>query len=179
MSTLPPVRLKSQLYQNVTATVDKRAVTMKDGCKPPSSRKKRGRCQPVMSAARIRVDTSGERVLCSPGRANPRQPGSSPSGPSNGLTMRTANIRRKVVTEPKASDGTPAPAATLSPAVTRCTPSGSPMASAHQIHPTCQRIIRLPSSRSPARPWVRGDHDKGSDQRPGRQEGDRPDARSV
>jgi hypothetical protein len=30
------------------------------------------------------------------------------------------------------------------------------MASAHQIHPTCQRIIRLPSSRSPARPWVRG-----------------------
>jgi hypothetical protein len=155
MSTLPPVWLKSHVYQNVTAIVVKTAVTMKDGCKPPSSRKKSGTCQPVMSTARIMVVTSGERVVCSPGRANPRQPGSSPSGPSKGLTKRTANTTRKVVKELKASDGTPANGM-FSIIVTRWTPSGKPKATANQIHPTRQRIIREPSSRSPARPWVRG-----------------------
>src|SRR5918995_105706 len=76
-----------------------------DGCKRPSSRKRRGTCQTVTATPRIRVDTSGERVLCSPGRAKPRQPGSSPSAPSPGLTRRTAKTRRMVLTEPKASEG--------------------------------------------------------------------------
>jgi hypothetical protein len=61
-----------------------------------------------------------------------------------------------VVKELKVSDGTPAPAATLSPTVTRWTPSGTPMATTYQYHLTRQRIIREPSSRSPAQPWVRG-----------------------
>jgi hypothetical protein len=63
---------------------------------------------------------------------------------------------RKVVKEAKVSEGTPAPAATLSPTMARWTASGTPIASAHQIHPTRQRIIREPSSRSPERPWVMG-----------------------
>src|ERR687897_824707 len=112
MSTLPPVRLNNHVYQNVTARVPSRKPTMIDGCKPPSSRKRMGTCQPVTSAPRMRVDTSGERVLCSPGRATPRQPGSSPSAPSPGLIRRMANIMRTVVTEPiPASEGTLAPRA--------------------------------------------------------------------
>jgi hypothetical protein len=46
MNTLPPVWLNIHVYQNVTATVPR---------------------TPPTSTARIRVDTSGERVLCSPG----------------------------------------------------------------------------------------------------------------
>src|ERR671910_3683848 len=105
-----------------------------------------GTCQPVTSTSRIRVDISGERVLCSPGRANPRQPGSSPSAPSPGLTRRTANIRRTALTEPTpASEGTLAPRATLSPAVSPTTASGSAIATTYQYHLTRQRIIRKPS----------------------------------
>jgi hypothetical protein len=157
MSTLPPVWLKSHEYQNVTATVPRRKPTKKGGCKPPSSRKRMGTCQPVTSTPSIRVATSGERVLCSPGRANPRQPGSSPSAPSPGLTRRTANTIRTVVTELNwSSEGALAPRATLSPAVSRITPSGSPIAITYQYHLMRQRIIREPSSRSPAHPWVRG-----------------------
>src|SRR5918998_5287772 len=157
MSTLPPVRLNNHEYQNVTASVPRRKPTIIDGCKPPSSRKRMGTCQPVTSTPRMRVDTSGERPNpCSPGRAKPRQPGSSPSAPSPGFTRRTANTRRMVLTEPKASEGALAPSATLSPAVSRMTASGSPMAATYQYHLTRQRIIREPSSRSPAQPWVRG-----------------------
>jgi hypothetical protein len=63
---------------------------------------------------------------------------------------------RTVVKEPKASEGALAPRATLSPAVTTRTPSGSAMATTYQYHLTRQRIIRKPSSLSPATPWVRG-----------------------
>src|ERR671916_2547511 len=126
MSTLPPVRLNNHVYQNVTANDPRRKPTMIDGCKPPSSRKRMGTCQPVTSTPRMRVDTSGERVACNPGRANPRQPGSSPSAPSPGLIRRTAKTRRMVLTEPKASEGALAPRATLSPAVSATTPSGIP-----------------------------------------------------
>jgi hypothetical protein len=63
---------------------------------------------------------------------------------------------RKVVREVKLSEGTPAPAATLSPTTARCTASGTPMAAAYQYHLTRQRIIRNPSSLSPAQPWVMG-----------------------
>jgi hypothetical protein len=63
---------------------------------------------------------------------------------------------RKVVKEVKVSEGTPAPAATLSPTTARWTASGKPKAAAYQYHLTRQRIIREPSSRSPDRPWVRG-----------------------
>src|SRR5918999_12117 len=157
MSTLPPVRLNNHVYQNVTASDPRRKPTMIDGCKPPSSRKRRGTCQPVTSTPRMRVDTSGERPdPCSPGRAKPRQPGSSPSAPSPGLTRRTAKNRRMALTEPKASEGVLAPSATLSTAVIRRTVSGSPMATTYQYHLTRQRITREPSSRSPAQPWVRG-----------------------
>ena len=61
-----------------------------------------------------------------------------------------------MVKEPKASEGALAPRATLSPTVTTRTPSGSPIATAYQYHLTRQRIIRKPSSLSPATPWVRG-----------------------
>ena len=70
--------------------------------------------------------------------------------------MRTANTMRKVVKELKASCGTPAPAATLSPTYVRWTARGSPIATAYQYHLTRQRIIRKPSSFSPERPWVMG-----------------------
>src|SRR5215207_6310176 len=70
--------------------------------------------------------------------------------------MRTANTMRKVVREVKVSEGTPAPAATLSPTMARWTASGKPRGAAYQYHLTRQRIIRLPSSRSPDQPWVRG-----------------------
>src|SRR5215217_5199523 len=93
---------------------------------------------------------------CSPGRATPFQPGCSPSGPSAGLTMRTANTMRKVEREVKLSEGMPAPAATLSPTTARCTASGTPMAAAYQYHLTRQRIIRKPSSFSPEKPWQIG-----------------------
>src|ERR687894_109871 len=156
MSTLPLVWLKSHVYQNVTAIVVTRPPTKMDGCKPPSSKKKRGKCQPATSGARIKAARSGELSACKPGRATPFQPGCSPSGPSTGLTNRTANTMRKVVKELKVSDGTLDPAATLSPAVSRCTASGKPRASAYQYHLTRQRIMRKPSSRSPERPWVRG-----------------------
>src|SRR5215218_4476452 len=157
MSTLPPVRLNSHVYQNVTASVPRRKPTMIDGCNRPSSRKRRGTCQPVTSTPRMRVDTSGERVLRRPGRATPRQPGSSPSAPSPGLTRRTANIMRTVVTEPTpASEGTLAPSATLSPTVSPTTASGSAITTTYQYHLTRQRIIRKPSSLSPATPWVSG-----------------------
>jgi hypothetical protein len=63
---------------------------------------------------------------------------------------------RKVVNELKASDGTPAPAATLRHIYVRWTVSGKPRASAYQYHLTRQRIIRKPSSRNPAQPWVMG-----------------------
>ena len=52
-STLPPVWLNSHAYQNVTAIVTRRPATRTDGRKPPSSRKKVGRCQPATSGARI------------------------------------------------------------------------------------------------------------------------------
>jgi hypothetical protein len=60
---------------------------------------------------------------------------------------------RKVLKEVKVSEGTPAPAATLSPTMARWTESGSPIATAYQYHLTRQRIIRKPSSLSPATPW--------------------------
>jgi len=63
---------------------------------------------------------------------------------------------RKVVREVKLSEGTPAPAATLSPTMARCTASGTPIATTYQYHLTRQRIIRKPSSLSPATPWVMG-----------------------
>jgi hypothetical protein len=63
---------------------------------------------------------------------------------------------RKVVREVKVSEGTPAPAAKLSPTTARCTASGTPMAAAYQYHLTRQRIIRKPSSLSPDQPWVMG-----------------------
>jgi len=63
---------------------------------------------------------------------------------------------RKVVKEVKVSEGTPAPLATLSPTMARWTASGTPRAAAYQYHLTRQRIIREPSSLSPATPWVRG-----------------------
>ena len=59
-STLPPVRLKSQLYQIVTAIVVTKPPTTTNGCQPPSSRKKVGRCQPATSGATIMVARSGE-----------------------------------------------------------------------------------------------------------------------
>src|SRR5688500_6622108 len=70
--------------------------------------------------------------------------------------MRTANTTRKVVREAKVRDGSPAPAATLIPTMARWTASGKPKAAAYQYHLTRQRIIRKPSSLSPATPWVRG-----------------------
>lgn len=54
----------------------------------------------------------------------------------SGLTRRTTNTRRMVLTEPKASEGAIAPSATLSPAVSRMTGSGSPMAIMYQYHLT-------------------------------------------
>jgi len=63
---------------------------------------------------------------------------------------------RKVLKEVKLSEGKPAPAATLSPTTARCTASGTPMAAAYQYHLTRQRIIRNPSTLSPAQPWVMG-----------------------
>src|SRR5918994_357015 len=89
MSTLPPVWLNNHVYQKVTATVPRTAPTKIDGWKPPS-KKKVGRCHPVMSTARIRVVTSGERLVCKPGRADPRQPGSSPIGPASPVNPRAA-----------------------------------------------------------------------------------------
>src|SRR5215203_1593298 len=156
MSTLPLVWLKSHAYQNVTAIVVTRPLTKMEGCKPPSSKKNKGRCQPATSGARIMVASSGERSACKPGRATPFQPGCSPNGPSAGLTRRTANSIRNVLTELKASDGTLAPAATSSPAVARKTASGRPKATTYQYHLTRQRIIRNPSTFNPAQPWVMG-----------------------
>src|SRR5919112_1855408 len=153
---LPRVWLNSHVYQNVTAIVVSRPPTSIGVCNPPSSRKKRGRCQPATSTARIEVDAKGERVACSPGRATPFQPGCSPRGPSVGLTRRTANTVRKVVREVNVSDGRPDPAAKLSPTIARCTASGSPIATAYQYHLTRQRIIRKPSTLSPATPWLIG-----------------------
>jgi hypothetical protein len=63
---------------------------------------------------------------------------------------------RKVVKEVKVRDGRPAPLATLIPTMARWTASGKPRATAYQYHLTRQRIMREPSSRSPAQPWVRG-----------------------
>src|SRR5215218_1636866 len=142
-SMLPAVWLKSHVYQNVTAIVVTIPTTKKDGCKPPSSKKKVGRCQPATSGARIMAASSGERSACKPGRATPFQPGCSPSGPSAGLTRRTANTMRKVVTELKASDGTPANGM-FSAAVNTWTASGKPRATTYQYHLTRQRIIRKP-----------------------------------
>ena len=59
--------------------------------------------------------TSGEWSACKPGRATPFQPGCSPSGPSAGLTKRSAKSMRKLIRELKASRGTLAPAATMRP----------------------------------------------------------------
>src|SRR5215211_1755037 len=156
MSTLPPVWLNNHVYQKVTATVPKTLPTKMDGWKPPS-KKKVGRCQPVMSTARIKVVRSGERVVCSPGRAKPRQPGSSPNGPSRGLIRRTANTMRRAEKGPiAASEGAPAPSATFSTTVTRRAASGSPTATTYQYHLTRHRIIRKLSSRSPDQPRVMG-----------------------
>jgi hypothetical protein len=63
---------------------------------------------------------------------------------------------RKVVKEVKVSDGKLAPLATWIATVTRWTASGKPRAAAYQYHLTRQRIMREPSSRSPAQPWVKG-----------------------
>jgi hypothetical protein len=63
---------------------------------------------------------------------------------------------RNVVREVKVSEGTPAPAATLSPTMAKCTASGTPMATTYQYHLTRQRIIRNPSTFRPAQPWVMG-----------------------
>src|ERR687897_1858460 len=73
MSTLPPVWLNNHVYQKVTATVPRTAPTKIDGWKPPS-KKKVGRCHPVMSTARIRVVTNGQRLEFYQGRPNPRHP---------------------------------------------------------------------------------------------------------
>src|SRR3712207_5328929 len=70
--------------------------------------------------------------------------------------MRRANIMRKAVSEVRVIEGTPAPTATLSPTMARCTARGSPRDATYQYHLTRQRIIREPSSLSPAQPWVRG-----------------------
>src|ERR671920_110297 len=130
MSTLPPVWLNNHVYQNVTAIVPTTPPTKMAGWKP--SRTKVGRCQPVISTASIMVVASGEWLVCRPGRAKPRQPGSSPSGPSRGLIRRTANTMRRVDKGPTpANDGALAPSATLSPTVSRRTTSGSPMATTY------------------------------------------------
>src|SRR5215204_696590 len=155
MSTLPPVRLNNHVYQNVIANVVSSSIGRRLNC--ANCGRRRGACQTATTSARIRVANSGERSACRRDKAKPRHPGSSPSGPSRGLIRRTANTTMTMYQGLNwASEGAPAPSATLSPIVTRKTASGSPIASAYQIHLARQRIIRPPRSRSPAQPWVMG-----------------------
>src|ERR671912_509288 len=102
------------------------------------------------------VAARGEYLLWSPGRANPRQPGSSPSGPSVRFTRRTRNVRTAADTEATVTDETSPPAAVFSPAVRRWTVRGRPRATRYQNQRTRQRTNREPSSRSPAQPRVSG-----------------------
>ena len=46
-----------------------------------------GTCQPATTKPRMAADAKGDHFDCSRGWANPRQPGSSPSGPPVGLIM--------------------------------------------------------------------------------------------
>src|SRR5215216_7032027 len=152
MNTLPPVWLNTHVATNVNVNAPRSPVG------GSMCAKTSGTCQRATSGARIMVDTSGERLACKPGRARPRQPGSSPIGPFRGLISFIANTMMMLVKGGKvASDGTGAPIATMSATATAAAASGMPKATAYQRHPTRQRIIRKPSSRSPAQPWVRSE----------------------
>ena len=113
------------------------------------SRNARGRCHTVITTARIAVVASGESRDCIPGRANPRQPGSSPRAPSVGSTTRSRNISRTVPAETVAVVPSSANAS-------RCTATGTPIASAYQYQRTRHRTSRRPSSARPARPRLIG-----------------------
>ncbi len=111
-----------------------------------------GTCQTATISPRNRVAPNGERSARRRGRAKPRQPGSSPIGANTGMTSRIAKrstaseIERSRITE------SGAPSATLSPPVPNTTAKGMRIAAAYHCQPTRQRMIRLPSSRSPRRP---------------------------
>jgi hypothetical protein len=95
------------------------------------------------------------------------------------ISLIANTMRMEVKGGKDASDGTGAPSATLRAQATAAAASGMPRATTYQIHPTRQRIIREPSSRSPAQPWVMGITMRAARIGPGKRgEGDRPTAYS-
>ena len=85
-STLPPVRLNNQAYQNVVNTVAAISGSPRSNCGMKTS----GKCQPVIRSPRRAADANGDHLDCRRGTAKPRQPGSSPKGPSSGIDHREA-----------------------------------------------------------------------------------------
>src|SRR5689334_15453173 len=128
MSELPPERLNSHEYQNVTATV----VTKSNGYRSKAGRSSSGRCQPATSNARMAVAVNRLRPFCSAGSAYPRKLGSSLNGPLTGFTMCSAIASGS----PYDSENADAPNLTLRAAVASWTASGTPRASAYQIQLT-------------------------------------------
>ena len=112
-----------------------------------------GMCQPVISSPSTAADARGDHFDCSRGWAKPRQAGSSPSGPSVGLTIRRPNSNSTAYHGWNwAPEGAGAPAAMFRPIATAWTSSGRPMAAAYQIQFTRQRMRRRPSRASPGKP---------------------------
>src|SRR5215217_849463 len=148
-NTLPPVRLNNQAYQKVTSTV----VTMSGRLRSNCGMKTNGRCQAVISSPSRAADASGDHFDCSLGCAKPRQPGSSPKGPSRGFTIPRPTSSSTVYHGWNwANEGAGAPAAMFRPIPTAWTSNGRPIAAAYQIQFTRQRMMRRPSRASPGKP---------------------------
>jgi hypothetical protein len=82
MSRLPFALLKTHVMIMVRAVIVRINITMLGmvgGVQTPLQNK--GRCHKAHSIPRMRLPTKGPCNGCKCGSANPRQPGSSPSGP--------------------------------------------------------------------------------------------------
>ena len=166
-SELPDAWLNSHAYKKVTATV----VTKPIGWAANTPMRNNGACQPLMASAMIAVAPSRDRVRCSSGCAYPRKLGSSISGPPIGLTMcmpRASGNAYQGLRKSRA--GAEAPAPTLRPTASACTPSGTATASAYQTQLTRHRISRAPMSRRPDHPSVTPGDDERRDERAGSEE---------
>ena len=101
--------------------------------------------------ARIRLATNGERLICSWGRANPRQPGSSPRPTKRGMNRKRSGNSRNFATEGP-DTGEPLLKRGTNPTATRQIRIGVANVSAYHFAPTRQRTIRPKNLRRPDRP---------------------------
>ena len=113
----------------------------------------KGRCQSVQIGARIRLAISGEYFLCNCGRANPRQPGSSPSPMNNRMKRKRSGTSRRLA-RVKTEIGERGRKQSVIATAMRQIRTGAKNVIVYHLMPTRHRTRRAKNSRRPDRPWT-------------------------